>query len=70
MTGLTNGIRYYFRIFARNAAGNSAASAVVSATPRTVPGTVAFFDVTASFEGFDLFWGDPTSTGGRRSRVS
>jgi Fibronectin type III domain len=70
VTGLTNGIRYYFRIFARNAAGNGAASAVVSATPRTVPGTVAFFDVIASFEGFDLFWGDPTSTGGRRSRVS
>ena len=29
VTGLTNGVRYYFRIFARNAAGNSAASAVV-----------------------------------------
>jgi hypothetical protein len=64
VTGLTNGIRSYFRVFARNAAGYSPASTVVSATPRTVPGTVAYFVVEASFEGFDLFWGDPPSTGG------
>jgi hypothetical protein len=64
VTGLVDGSRYYFRVFARNAAGYSPASTVVSATPRTVPGTVAYFVVDASFEGFDLSWGDPPSTGG------
>ena len=34
VTGLTNGTRYFFRVFARNAAGNSAPSNVVNAIPR------------------------------------
>jgi titin len=63
-TGLTNGARYYFRVFAKNAAGVGVASPVVNAVPRTVPSQPAFVRVTASFEGFDLEWGTPPSTGG------
>ena len=65
MTGLTNGARYYFRVFARNAVGNSAPSTAVSVIPRSVPGPVVYFEVYAYYEGFESFyWGDPTSTGG------
>ena len=63
-TGMANGARYYFRVFAHNAAGNSTSSTVVSAIPRTVPGAVGYFGVDAYFDGFDLYWGDPVSTGG------
>ena len=63
-TGLVNGTRYYFRVFAHNAAGNSPVSNVANAIPRTVPGYVSLRTVVASFEGFDFFWGDPVSTGG------
>ncbi len=37
VTGLANGTRYYFRVFARNAAGQSLGSNVATAIPRTVP---------------------------------
>ena len=37
VTGLANGTRYYFRVFARNAAGSSLPSPSVVAIPRTVP---------------------------------
>jgi hypothetical protein len=36
VTGLTNGTRDYFRVYARNAAGQSPASTVASAIPRTI----------------------------------
>jgi hypothetical protein len=62
--GLSNGTRYYFRVFARNAVGYSAASPAVSAIPRTVPSQPAFVRVVASFQGFALDWGAPPSTGG------
>jgi hypothetical protein len=65
--GLANGTRYYFRVYARNAVGQSPASNIVSAIPRsvvTVPGVVSYFDVFAYYDGYDLYWGDPASTGG------
>ena len=37
VTGLVNGTRYYFRVFAHNAAGNGPSSNVVNQIPRTVP---------------------------------
>ena len=64
VTGLVNGTRYYFRVYAHNAAGNAPTSNIANAIPRTVPGKVSFFSVIASFEGFDFVWGDPVSTGG------
>ncbi len=66
VTGLANGTRYYFRVFARNAAGQSPASNVVSGIPRTitVPGALSYFDVYSDYSGFYLYWGDPVSTGG------
>ena len=36
-TGLANGTRYYFRVFARSAAGLSPASNVANAIPRPYP---------------------------------
>jgi hypothetical protein len=63
-TGLANGARYYFRIIARNIAGNSTSSTVVSGAPRTVPGRVGYFEVYAHYDRFDLYWGNPVSTGG------
>ena len=67
VSGLANGTRYYFRVFAHNAVGNSAPSTVVSAIPRTVvtvPGVISYFEVYADYWGFYLYWGDPVSTGG------
>ena len=37
VTGLINGTRYYFRVYAHNAAGNGPASNVANAIPRTLP---------------------------------
>ena len=64
VTGLTNGTRYYFRVFARNAAGTSTASNAVSAIPRTVPSQPSSFFAEADADGFYLEWGTPASTGG------
>ena len=64
MNGLTNGVRYYFRVFARNAAGWSPVSNVASAIPRTVPSAPRnFFGVATST--FDyLNWDTPACNGG------
>ena len=59
VTGLTNGTRYYFRVFARNAVGNSPTSNIANAIPRTVPGYVSFVRVVAYFDGFDFSLGRP-----------
>jgi hypothetical protein len=66
VTGLANGTRYYFRVFAHNAVGNSAPSNVVSAVTRTVtvPGALSYFEMDADYDGFYFYWGDPVSTGG------
>ena len=64
VTGLSNGVRYYFRVFARNASGQSPASNVANAVPRTVPSPPSFFSVDSDFDWFYFFWGTPASTGG------
>ena len=66
VTGLTNGTRYYFRVFARNAAGYSPTSAVVNAIPRTLPGAPVNLAAFADFEGYLLMWTRPP-TADRRS---
>ena len=68
MTGLTNGARYYFRVFAHNAAGQGPASNLVNADPAggrsRRPDVVGYFEVYADYSGFYVYWGDPVSTGG------
>ena len=68
-TGLSNGIRYYFRVLARNAVGDTA-SATVSATPRTrpsAPRSVVAVVAPAPTVGsgqVGIGWLAPASTGG------
>ena len=64
VNGLTNGVRYYFRVYARNGAGWSPVSNVANAIPRTLPGPPAYVRVAAFEWGFRLDWGNPVSTGG------
>ena len=64
-TGLTNGTRYYFRVFARNAAGTSTSSNVVNAVPRTIPSAPRTLTATLAGSGrLKLVWQTPASTGG------
>jgi predicted phage tail protein len=63
-TGLTNGIRYYFRIRAHNAAGWGPYSKVVSAVPRTVPMAPRSPTATPGNTTVKLTWLRPSSNGG------
>ena len=62
--GLTNGVRYYFRVVAHNPAGNGPASNMPSATPRTVPSAPTSPRATRGSFSVIVTWGGPTSTGG------
>ena len=62
VTGLINGSRYYFRVFAHNAAGNGPSSTVVNQIPRTVPGRPACG--RPGNARVVLTWTPPSSTGG------
>ena len=65
-TGLVNGTRYYFRVFAHNAVGNGPVSNVANAIPRTLP--TAARSLTAAPTNLSgqvrLTWLAPTSNGG------
>ena len=63
VTGLVNGTRYYFRVFAHNAAGNGPSSNVVNQIPRTVPSAPRLRAYPGSAR-VALTWTPPTSTGG------
>jgi titin len=63
-TGLTNGVRYYFRVVAHNAAGWSKPSSVVNAVPRTVPKAPQSPTATPGLYSVNLTWLAPSSTGG------
>ncbi len=63
-TGLTNGVRYYFRIRAHNAAGGGPYSKVVSAVPRTVPMAPRSPTATPGNTTVKLTWLRPSSNGG------
>ncbi len=63
-TGLTNGVRYYFRVRAHNAAGWSPASTIVNAVPRTVPTAPRSPVATPGNTTVKLAWLAPASNGG------
>ena len=67
VTGLTNGSRYYFRVYARNAVGTSGPSNVANAIPRyvlTAPRTLIATPTNLSGQ-VRLTWTVPLSNGGR-----
>jgi hypothetical protein len=61
--GLTNGARYYFRVYARNAAGYSPSSNIINATPRTVPSAPTAARAARGSFSVTVTWG-PSSNGG------
>jgi hypothetical protein len=65
VTGLTNGVRYYFRVRAHNAAGWGPSSTVVKAVPRTVPSAPRSPTATPGNGTVKLAWLAPSSSGGK-----
>ena len=66
ISGLTNGVRYRFRVSAANRAGNGAWSYSVSATPLSVPGAPGNLDGAPGDRSAALSWTTPIATGGTR----
>ena len=66
VTGLTNGTRYYFRVFAANGAGTSPASNIANSVPRAAPsGPRSLTAAPTNLSGqVRLTWVVPLSTGG------
>ncbi len=64
VTGLVNGIPYFFVVKAVNAAGESAASNEASATPVTVPDAPTGLSATSGNAQASLTWTAPSSDGG------
>jgi YHS domain-containing protein len=64
VTGLTNGITYYFTVVAVNAAGPSPPSNEASAVPVTVPGAPAGLSAAPGNGQVALSWTAPASDGG------
>jgi predicted phage tail protein len=64
-TGLTNGVRYYFRVRAHNRTGWGSFSAAVKAMPRTVPAAPRSPVATPGNRVVKLAWLAPSSNGGK-----
>ena len=64
--GLTNGVRYRFRVSAVNQAGTGTRSSLASATPLSVPGVPGNLDGTPSNRSVTLNWTAPLTDGGTR----
>lgn len=64
--GLTNGVRYRFRVSAVNQAGAGIRSSHASATPLSVPGAPGNLDGTPSNGSVALTWTAPLTDGGTR----
>jgi fibronectin type 3 domain-containing protein len=64
VAGLSNGIRYYFRVIAKNVAGIGASSSIVNQIPRTVPSAPRTVTAVPGSRRVVLKWTPPASTGG------
>jgi hypothetical protein len=64
VTGLTNGVNYYFTVEALNQVGPGLPSAEATATPATVPGAPTRLRAAAGVRGATLSWSVPASNGG------
>lgn len=64
--GLTNGVRYRFRVTAVNQAGAGTRSTLASATPLSVPGVPGNLDGTPTNRSVALTWTAPLTDGGTR----
>ena len=64
VNGLTNGTRYYFRVWAHNAAGWSTPSAGVSAVPYTAPDAPAACSAVLNGNTMSIDWDPPSNNGG------
>jgi len=65
VTGLANGLTYYFRVTAVNSVGEGAASSVVSVSPATVPSAPQMVQAVAGDGQVTVSWAAPASDGGR-----
>ena len=63
ITGLINGVTYYFRVAAINAVGTGAFSETVNAMPGTVPDTITTLFVNGSVSALTLEWDEPYAEG-------
>jgi len=63
ITGLINGVTYYFRVAAINAVGTGAFSEVVNAVPGTVPDTITTLFVNGGVNTLTLEWDEPYAQG-------
>jgi len=62
ISNLSNGIIYYFRVYARNLAGDGSSSNVVTEIPFTVP-SAPIITATAGNGLIDLSWNEPNNNG-------
>ena len=63
-TGLSNGIKYYYRICAKNDLGEGPLSEIINATPGTVPGKPHNLTIRLTGGKAVLSWEPPGDTGG------
>jgi fibronectin type 3 domain-containing protein len=62
-TGLTNGVTYYYKIYATNTAGKNSTFASVSAAPKTTPAAPLNVQATSGLNQITLTWNAPNDGG-------
>ena len=63
LTGLNNGLQFYFKVAAVNDVGTGSYSSAVTATPNTVPSKVGFIAATPAKNTISLSWDAPSNDG-------